>query len=138
MGDIAVSLSAKRIEYLRSESTSALVCLPFLDTDEPEARDLANQILAERGFPLPAIRLLRGLAGIGLWYQVVLWEDFHLDLSDVLAGYGLIAGVLGLLAMLLSRVWGIGLLVVAAALLLLAWLGWGRFRRRLERERDAA
>lgn len=127
-----------RIEYLRGESTSALICLPFLDTDTEEEKRIADRVLAERGYGPFVVRVLRALAAVGLWYQVALWEDFHLDLSDVLAGYGVIVGAIGVLALLVSWVWGIGLLSLAIVLLVLAWLGWRRFRRRLEGEHDVA
>lgn len=132
-----MSLPPQRIEDLRREPTSALVCRPFLDTDEPGERDLANQVLAERGYGRTAVRALRALALVGLWYQVFLWEDAHLDLSDVLAGYGLLAGACGVLAFLLSWVWGVGLLSLGAALLLLAGIGWARHGRRHEGGGDA-
>lgn len=123
-----MTLSPQRAEHLRNESTSALICLPFLDTDLPDERALANQILAERGYGETAIRVLRALVGVGLWYQVVAWEYAHLDLWDVLAGYGLIAAPLGLLVMPVSRGWGLALLALAALLLLTAGLGWWRGR----------
>lgn len=131
-----VTVLPTRIEYLKSESTSALICIPFLDTDTKEDKRIADQVLAERGYAPFVVRVLRALAGVGLWYQVVLWEDFHLDLSDVLAGYGVIVGAMGVLVLLISWVWGIALLSLAVVLLLLAWLGWRRFRQRLDHARD--
>jgi hypothetical protein len=126
-----MSLSQQRITQLRQEATSALVCLPFLDTEQPKEEAVADQILAERGYSRLAVRILRALAGVGLWYQIIAWEDFHLDLSDVLAGYGVIVAGMGVFILIFSRPWGLGVLSLAAVLMCLAWRGWTQFRRRL-------
>lgn len=118
-----MTLPPQRIEYLRRESTSALVCLPFLDTDLPEERALANQILAERGYADATVRRLRALARVGLWYQVVAWDDAHLDLWDVLLGYALLAAPLSVFVLMLSWFWGLATLGLAGLLLLAAGLG---------------
>lgn len=126
-----------RLDLLRRESTSALICLPFLDTDTSRDKQLADQILTERGYREGTIRRLRRLAAVGLWYQVLAWDDCHLDLSDVLAGYGAVLGALGLLSLLVSWRVGVGLLIVAILLIAWAGVGWYRFRRRHQAEIDS-
>ncbi len=112
-----------------------MICFPFVELYDPETGAVANQILAERGYPRPAVRVLRLVAGIGLWYQIILWEDIYLDLNDVLAGYSLIAAAAGLVACLISWAWGAALLILAVILFLLAYRGLGRPRHERDREK---
>ncbi len=76
-------------EYSRW-STSAMVCAPFLDTYfEPSQRAAMLRELRRRGYPRPVVVVLRAIAGLGLWWNLVAWEWAHLDFWDVLFGYSI-------------------------------------------------
>jgi hypothetical protein len=45
--------------------------------------------LGRRGYPRPVVFPLRVVAGLGLWWNLIAWEWAHLDLYDVLLGYGI-------------------------------------------------
>jgi hypothetical protein len=131
--------SDARFDHLEHLSTSALVCLPFLDTDTSAEQPIANEILAKRGYSPALVRRLRGLAAVGLWWQVIAWEWASLDLWDVLAGYAVILAGLGLMLVLLGLTlidaaapWGVAVVVVAVLLLVTAVMGWRTSRARNE------
>jgi uncharacterized membrane protein (DUF2068 family) len=118
-------------------STGELLCIPFLDTDTTKDTVLANAELQLRGYPMWLISLLRKLCGVGLWQQSFLWENFHLDLADVAAGYGLPLALLGTVVAVLANVrhpsvaWvGLGMLAFGLTLLIAAVLGWRHSRKR--------
>src|SRR4051812_30988896 len=73
--------------YLERQSTSFLICLPFLDTDVTEGSRIANEVLAKRGYPLFIVKSFRKIAALGLFWQVFERDWVHLDLWDVLYGY---------------------------------------------------
>jgi len=84
-------------EEIENSTISELICLPFLDTDVEAKVPLADNELRRRGFPSWSIRPLRKICGVGLWTQMFAWEEWHLDIWDVLFGYsiiGLLAGFL--------------------------------------------
>ena len=83
---------------LQNQSSSALICLPFLDTDVSLDKAVADEILRERGYSYFSIAALRKMARVGLFLQVIDWEWAHLDLWDVLFGYALLGIGLGIVA----------------------------------------
>ena len=109
-------------------SRHPIVCLPFLDTDDPEGEQIANEVLGDRGYPRWTILLLRALAGPGLWIQLFLWEEWSLTASDVYYGYSLLL----IPATLLSAVWSFKLAAILATVAgILFWravVGWRRHR----------
>ena len=82
---------------LGKSTVSELICLPFLDTDVTQKVPLADQELVRRGFPIWSIRMLRRFCAIGLWTQIFAWEEWHLDIWDVLFGYSILAAIIGFL-----------------------------------------
>jgi hypothetical protein len=133
---------AEERPYPRNLSSDELICLPFLDTEPTEQLPAANAELEARGYPGWLVRLLRGIALPGLWYQILAWEWDGLGAYDVCLGYGAILVVASpFVAMLSSLLFGAlfwGVVPLAAGLLLfaVAWLGLDRRRR--ARERAAA
>ena len=120
-------------------STGELLCIPYLDTDTSKDTALANAELANRGYPGWLVVAMRKVCAIGLWHQALLWEEWHLDLSDVAAGYGLLLLVFGAAAIVLGNVAipklamaGLVLAPVGLGLLGLAVLGWKRHRRKMD------
>lgn len=72
-----------------NKATSVLLCLAFLD-DGGGLTTVADEELNRRGYSNKAIKVLRMLCSIGLWTQSFVWEEWHLDLYDVIIGYGLL------------------------------------------------
>ena len=121
-----------------TSSTGELLCIPYLDTDTKRDTILADAELANRGYPEWLTWLLRKLCLVGLWHQLFVWEDVHLDLSDVAAGYGVMLLLLGIAAVILGNfaipqlaVAGLVAAPLGLLLLALAVLGWKRYRRRM-------
>ena len=117
--------------------TGQLLCIPFLDTDTTKDTALANAELSLRGYPSWLIAALRKVCALGLWYQLIVWEDFHLDLSDVAMGYGAPLVIIGGLVALLANVrhpnvalGGLGAVVVGLALIASGIVGWRSTRKR--------
>jgi hypothetical protein len=118
-------------------SSSELLCVPFLDTDTSKDTERANSILLARGYPLWLIKLLRQVFAVGLWTQVFVWEEWHLDIADVLAGYGLLLIPLGLFLLWVGYVSQTFLASVGGAILALGpllvvfgfWLMWRRGKK---------
>ncbi len=127
-----------RREHIQKLTSCELICLPFLDTDEPEDVRAANAELRDRSYPAPVIGVLRVICAIGLWHQFLfLWDSYSLDVWDVVQGYSVPMALLGLaLALSVSLSIGLGLFVVSVVAFFGAYAGMGRARRR--RERDAA
>lgn len=133
---------AQERPYPRNLPSDELICLPFLDTDTTKEMPAANAELEARGYPGWLVRLLRGLARPGLWYQVVAWEWACLSAYDVFLGYGVILVVASPFVAMLSNLllgtflWGGVPLGAGLLLFAVAWLGLNHRRR--ARERDGA
>ena len=84
-------------EEIANSTISELLCLPFLDTDVEEKVTLADKELIRRGVPFWSIGLLRRICAVGLWTQIFAWEEWHLDIWDVLFGYSIIGLLSGFL-----------------------------------------
>jgi hypothetical protein len=117
-------------------SSSELLCVSFLDTDTTKDKKMADEELRRRGYSSWLIRVLRSIFSVGLWTQGFTWEEWHLDLNDVLAGYGLLLSGLGVIVTVSALVtklfsWHIGayVLLTGACLLALAIGGWLARRR---------
>jgi hypothetical protein len=116
-----------------------LICLPFLDTDTRKEMPVANAELKARGYPGWFVRLLRGVALPGLWYQLLDWEWGALGGYDVCLGYSVIFVVVSPFVAMLSNLllgtflWGAVPLVTGLVFLAVAWLGLNRRRRANER-----
>ena len=117
-------------------STGELLCIPFLDTDTAKDTALANAELGLRGYPKWLIGVLRKFCALGLWQQLFLWEDFHLDLADVAMGYGLPLAALGALVAFLASVrhpsvalFGLSALALGVVLIAAGVMGWRSTRR---------
>ena len=84
-------------------STSELICIPFLDssTTASERAAIATE-LRRRGLGRISVSLLRILAGLGLWWNLIAWEWAHLDLYDVLFGYAINFGFVALFSAVLA------------------------------------
>jgi hypothetical protein len=138
------------MEQYAKARTSELICIPFLDSSTtPAERQAITAELRSRGLGRVPVLLLRVLAGFGLWWNLVAWEWFTLDLHDVLFGYainfGLVAGIASVLAvfrlfsggpLLIPCLVALASFLLCAGLWLLAKRGWERRRR--ERERMGA
>ena len=128
--------------YPRNLPSDELICMPFLDTDTTRELPVANAELNARGYPAWLVRMLRGIALPGLWFQVVAWEWASLGAYDVLLGYSVLLFIASPFVAMLSSLffgtffWGVVPLVSGLFAVVIAWLGMGRRRR--ERERDAA
>lgn len=133
---------AEERSYPRNLPSDELICLPFLDTDTTKEMPAANAELEARGYPGWLVRLLRGIARPGLWYQILAWEWGCLGACDVFLGYSAIFVVASPFVAMLSNLlfgtffWGTVPLVAGLSLFAVAWLG--LHRRRRARERDAA
>ena len=133
---------AEQGSYPRNLPSDELICLPFLDTDTTKDMPAANAELASRGYPSWLVRVLRGIALPGLWYQVVAWEWGSLGVYDVLLGYSVIFALVSPFAAILSNLvlgtllWGAVPLVAALLFFTVGWLG--LVRRRQASKRDAA
>lgn len=115
--------------------TVELLCVPFLDTDTTAQTRRADLVLSQRGYPAWLIKALRALCGIGLWTQVLVWEEWILDLGDVLMGYGVLlfifgipVGLVGLKFSPLAAWVGASMLVVGPLLIVSAVIYWRRTR----------
>jgi hypothetical protein len=118
-------------------STSELLCVPFLDNDTTKDVEFADAVLAYRGYPKWTIRILRRIFSVGLWTQGFVWEEWYLDLSDVLAGYGLLLLGLGLISSMVGVVVQSPIWIIAGAILVLGFIFialafWGWRRRRFK------
>lgn len=110
----------------RRRSTSELLCVPFLDTDTRHETERADALLKERGYSTWLITLLRRICAVGLWTQAFVWEEWHLDSSDVLVGYGALCLPLGLLT-IWHRPLGITFITLGVSLIGLGvWLMYRR------------
>ncbi len=83
---------------------------------------------------------MRRLAEIGLWWQAIVWEWASLDIWDVLAGYGVIAAILGFMILLvgvtlirIAILVGIVILALGVVPIVAAGLGWRRKGRKYAR-----
>jgi len=106
--------------YPKHLSSDELICLPFLDTGTLEEHRAADDELRARGYPTWLVRLLRRIAKIGLWYQVVAWEWGSLGVYDVLMGYGVIFLIISPFLVVFGFLWvgvmfGAGVLCLAIA-----------------------
>jgi hypothetical protein len=91
-------------QYAKSR-TSELICIPFLDSSTtPVERDAIAAELRKRGLGRISVLLLRVLAALGLWWNLVAWEWASLDLNDVLFGYAINSGLVALVATLVATV----------------------------------
>lgn len=130
---------AEERPYPRNLASDELICLPFLDTDTTREMPAANAELEARGYPGWLVRLLRGIALPGLWYQLVAWEWASLGAYDVLLGYSVIfVAASPFVAMLSSLLlgtffWGAVPLVAGLLFLAVAWLGLVHRRRAIRR-----
>jgi hypothetical protein len=128
--------------YPRNLRSDELICLPFLDTDTTKELPEADAELRARGYPGWLVRLLRGIALPGLWYQLLAWEWGSLGAYDVFLGYSIIFVIISPFVAMLSKLllgtflWGAAPLVAGLLFFTVAWLGLDRRRR--ARERDAA
>lgn len=121
-------------------STSELLCTPFLDTDTKEDTKAADLVLASRGYPRWLIRFLRNICGIGLSTQIIVWEEWHLDIGDVILGYGPLFVVLGLFLCWLSLIFSslqvaaVGIGLIALGILCVLFFIWhcNRERKKFE------
>jgi hypothetical protein len=78
------------MEQYAKTRTSELICIPFLDSStSPSEREAIATELRSRGFGRIPVLVLRMLAGLGLWWNIVAWEWATLDLYDVLFGYAI-------------------------------------------------
>lgn len=68
-------------------STGSLLCEPFLDTDVPDQVFRADRTLELRGYSSSMIALLRLLALTGVWWNVIWWEEYDLDETDIMIGW---------------------------------------------------
>ncbi len=132
---------AEEHPYPQSLPSDELICLPFLDTDTTQDLPAANAELSARGYPIWLVRLLRGIALPGLWWQVLAWEWASIGVCDVCLGYGVLLVVASPFVAMLSNLvfgsllWGAVPLVSGLLLFAVAWLGLNRRRR--GRRRDA-
>lgn len=128
--------------YPRNLPSDELICLPYLDTDTTKEMPVANAELKARGYPGWLVRLLRGIALPGLWYQVLAWEWGSLGAYDVFLGYSVIFVVVSPFVAMLSNLlfgtflWGAAPLVAGLLFFAVALLGLN-YRRRAN-ERDAS
>ena len=120
-------------------SLGELLCTPYLDTDTTKDTALANAELANRGCPRWLVAALRKVCAVGLWPQLIIWEEYRLGFSDVAAGYGLMFLGLGIAAVVLGNfaipklaIAGLIMLPIGLCFLGLALLGWRRYRRRMD------
>lgn len=125
-----------RRSYLERQSTSELLCLPFLDTDVSEEVPIADEILRARGYPPRVIRFLRILCCIGLWHQFLfMWDWASLSLWDVIQGYAVPLAVIGVyVGMIFSLSVGLTLLATGVAAFFGAYVGMSWSRKRFERK----
>ena len=124
--------------HLERQTTSELLCLPFLDTDTAADLPVANSILRDRGYPPRLIRFLRVICGIGLWHQFLfMWDWACLDIWDVTQGYAMLLVPIGIVVTLVSSV-TVGLVFLAGSLVAFCSSFAGMARARKRRERDAA
>jgi hypothetical protein len=87
------------MEQYATTRTSELICIPFLDSaTTPSEREAIATELRSRGFGRVSVLLLRILAGLGLWWNLVAWEWATLDLHDVLFGYAINFALLALVS----------------------------------------
>ena len=131
--DMKPNSESERRLRLQHQSSSALICLPFLDTDVSTDTRIADEILTERGYRPFTITLLRRLASIGLFWQMYDWEWAHLDIWDVIFGYASLAIGLGVLTIIAGWFfsptlfeYGGATLIVGIAGMLLCKLTWIR------------
>jgi hypothetical protein len=117
-------------------STGELLCIPFLDTNTTKDTALANIELDIRGYPMWLVAILRKFCAVGLWTQLFLWEDFHLDLADVAVGYGVLFAFVGVVIAFFAnfyhpRVALFGLCLVGGGAVLIAAgvVGWRQTRK---------
>jgi len=110
-------------EYPRSLPSDELVCFPLLDSGSAEDQRAAYDELRARGYAPWLVRLLRRLARIGLWYQVVAWEWGSLGLFDVLLGYSVLLMVAAPFFALAGIEWVAAVLGAGVTVLLIAALG---------------
>jgi hypothetical protein len=110
------------MEQYAKARTSELICIPFLDSSTtPSERDAIAAELRSRGFGRIPVLLLRILAGLGLWWNLVAWEWASLDLNDVLFGHAINFGLVAFVATLVAAVRFLtGTSVLAAGVLALA------------------
>lgn len=131
---------AKERPYLRNLPSDELICLPFLDTDTSKEMPVVDAELKARGYPGWLVRVLRGVALPGLWYQLVVWEWGSLGAYDVFLGYSVIFVVVSPFVAMLSNLllgtllWGAVPLVAGLLLFAVAWHGLNRRRRGNERD----
>ncbi len=139
------------MEQYAKARTSELICIPFLDSSTtPSERDAIAAQLRSRGFGRISVLFLRILAGLGLWWNLIVWEWVSLDLNDVLFGYAINFGLVTLVATVVTavRFFTGGPLLAAGAvalasslvclsLLLIAKRGYERERRATEHTRAA-
>ena len=125
-------IAPEKPSYLERQSSSELLCLPYLDTDTSTDVLIANRILQERGYPAGLIRVLRGLFRIGLWHQFAfMWEWASLDVWDVVQGYAILLLPVGLMIALLGAIkTGGAIMLVAVVAFLGAYAGMARTRKR--------
>jgi small-conductance mechanosensitive channel len=123
-------------DWLNQASTSELLCLPFLDSGMSDRKAEANAILVARGYSPWQISLLRKLCRIGLWTQYFVWEEWRLDILDVVLGYGLLFVLLAIACIVfgfsLSKAvaWiGVMLFILGCVLTAVAWAGFRRNNR---------
>lgn len=127
-----------KVSWPPRNSTSELLCRPFLDTDMPDDVRRADEELSKRGYPKWATKVIRVIFLVGLWTQAFIWEEFHLDISDVAAGYGLIFCGLSIPLLISAAIFhsvtpvklaGLSFLL-GCILLSLASIGWSRYRKK--------
>ncbi|MDN3517506.1 hypothetical protein QWY84_07795 [Aquisalimonas lutea] len=115
---------------------SELLCVPFLDSGARNWQLEADAELIRRGMSRMLIPILRRVCAIGLWTQYLAWEEWHLDLYDVLFGYGVLflgagvaVSVFGFMFAPLVGWFGGALFLMGACLAVAGWRGYGKGTR---------
>lgn len=116
-----------RLDFYLRQSTSRLICKPFVDTDDGEAIQLANEVLRARGYSRTAVLALRAVALSGVWWNGIVWlDDCSLCLGDILLGWAqnvMLLSLVAVPAVCVTVGWraGLILLIVAGGLMVTLW-----------------